>query len=503
MQPDVKDFSTVNIVDCLRLHAKTQPDHPAIEDGERVVSYLEVNRRTDEVSCNLQTLGITAGDIVTVILQDSIEHLFVNCGLARVGAVIFSVNTSSSAKEIQDAMAEAGSRTLICDRRYDDLLNIRTYSLAEVCARNSRDFGPAGACGDQPLLLIQSSGTTGKPKLFFSTHLECLHQNAPQPGPDATRQSDRLMSLFAMCFHFSRAMNFSMLGRGATIIMKRCSTAAELVEYANRMQVSYILGIPTDLLELLEYSRDKEMLLPNLRVFSTGTAPITTEQRLLARQRITPCIREIYGTNEIGGVARAAPEDQDKYPDSVGRVFDDVEIEITDGDGHALPIGSAGLIGLRSLKMTKGYLNNPRMNARHFRDGWFYPGDVAKLNEDGYLFLLGRADDVINNAGVKFYPIEVEKVLLSHPNVREAAVFPWPHERAGQVAGAAVVPDGKVTYDQLKKYCVKRLAPYKVPYIIVSTKALPKNAMGKVLKRKLAAKVRAETQAQSEGSNGG
>jgi acyl-coenzyme A synthetase/AMP-(fatty) acid ligase len=501
MQTDVKNFSTVNIVDCLHQHAKTQPEFPAIEDGVRVVSYQELNRRTDEVACNIRALGIAAGDIVTVILQDSIEHLFVNCGLARAGAVIFSVPTSSSVKEILSAMAEAGSQTLVCDHPNDDMPTMQIYSIAEVCARNGGDFGPAGACGDQPLMLIQSSGTTGKPKSFFSSHMECLYQIVPQPNQDAIRSSERLMSLFDMCFHFSRAMNFSLLGHGATIIMKRCSTAAELVEYANRLRVSYILGTPTDLLSLLDYSSDEEMLLPGLRVFSTGTGPVTSEQRLLARQQITPCFREIYGTNEIGGVARATPEDQDKHPDSVGRVFDDVEVEITDGDGQVLPFDSAGLIRLRSLKMTKGYINNPRMNARHFKDGWFYPGDVAKLNEDGYLFLLGRADDIINSAGVKFYPIEVENVLLSHPAVREAAVVPLPHKLAGQMAGAAIVVESEVTFEQLEKYCAERLAAYKVPYVISFRKTLPRNAMGKVLKRKLVSQFQAQMQAQSEGSN--
>lgn len=135
--------------------------------------------------------------------------------------------------------------------------------------------------------------------------------------------------------------------------------------------------------------------------------------------------------------------------------------------------------------MPTRYIDDPQATARAFKDGWFYPGDLAALNEQGYLFFKGRADDIINNAGAKFYPIEVETALLEHRAVKEAAVFRWPHNRAGEVAVACVVVDTETTERELKDFCRTRLTGYKLPYVVQILPELPKNPMGKILKREL------------------
>ncbi len=170
---------------------------------------------------------------------------------------------------------------------------------------------------------------------------------------------------------------------------------------------------------------------------------------------------------------------------SFARLADGVEAEIVDADDHPLPPGEVGLVRFRGDGYPTGYLDDPEATARAFRDGWFYPGDLATLNDQGYLFFKGRADDVINNGGAKFYPIEVETVLLAHPAVSEAAVFAWPHPRLGQTAAACVVTRAPVSKRALQEFCAERLAGYKVPQLIAKLRELPKNPMGKVLKSEL------------------
>lgn len=304
-----------------------------------------------------------------------------------------------------------------------------------------------------------------------------------------------------MCFHACRGYYFFLLNRGATLLLSNHHSMSSFIGFVNDKDVSYLYLTPNYLFELLDYPTNGGMLFPKLRALTSGSAPISHEQRLQARKDLTPNFCEAYGSNELGSVAYSKPIDQDKYPGSVGRLNDLIDVEVVDGNDVEVPYGNAGLVRFCYDGMAKGYVDNPKMTARHFRNGWFYPGDVARINGEGYLYLLGRADDVINNAGVKFYPIEVENVLLSHPAVREAAVFPLPHKLAGQIAGAAVVVEGEVTYDQLKEYCGERLAAYKIPNFITFGKVLPRNAMGKVVKRKLVADMQAQLQVQSEGSN--
>jgi acyl-CoA synthetase (AMP-forming)/AMP-acid ligase II len=155
-----------------------------------------------------------------------------------------------------------------------------------------------------------------------------------------------------------------------------------------------------------------------------------------------------------------------------------------------LPFGSVGLLRVRSDHTASGYLNDPEADARAFRDGWFYPMDLASINEDGYIFLKGRADDMINIDGIKFYPIEVENILLSHPEVMEAAVFAWPHPLHGEVAVAAVTTSAEVRRDHLRDFCRNRLAEYKVPQLFMLVGEMPRNPAGKILKRDLKQRLR-------------
>ena len=201
---------------------------------------------------------------------------------------------------------------------------------------------------------------------------------------------------------------------------------------------------------------------------------------------------EVYGSNELSCIAISSPADQDAHPNSVGRIVDEIEAQIVDANDRPLPDGSVGLIRFRSDRAATGYDHDPEADARAFRDGWFYPMGLAAMNEDGYIFLTGRVDDQISNDGIKFYPIEVENVLLSHPNVSETAVFGWPHERHGEVAVAAVVSDTPLSYQDLAAFSRTRLAEYKIPTQVLFVSKMPRNPMGKILKLELKKLLRRE-----------
>jgi acyl-coenzyme A synthetase/AMP-(fatty) acid ligase len=221
-------------------------------------------------------------------------------------------------------------------------------------------------------------------------------------------------------------------------------------------------------------------------LLTTTSAPITPEERIKAQKTLCRNFSDSYGANEMGMVARSTPTTIHQAPESVGQIVPDVEAQVVDANHHPLPAGEIGALRFRAADFPDRYIDNTEATARHFRDGWFYPGDIGAIDGDGLLFLKGRSDDAINNAGVTFYPIEIEQILQRHPDILEVAVLPWPHPFAGEVAVACVVVKKEKFGPDIKAYCAANLSGHLEPKYILKFKALPKNAMGKILKTELA-----------------
>ena len=475
----------MNIAEILSEHARDRANHPAIEDGQRVVTYGELDSLVATAAANLHTAGIQPGDIVAVLLEDSADHLIILCALARAGAVIFSLNSNASKAELQTSLASVAVKAVITtDPRLPggELLWLRAKDLCQPAAQ---PFVGNSAGDDDPVMLIQSSGTTGAPKTFVRSHADVVAWIERYAHAQGWISDERCLSLTRMSFNVGRNVSLGMLRLGATVVINHTHSHDELAALVRDKRISYLKLTPVDLIPLLDYAADKAPLFPGLRAMVVGSAPTTHVQRLLARERLTANCFEQLGSNEAGLMALALPADQDAYPDAVGRIVEGVEAQIVDDEDRPLPAGEVGLVRFRGAGYPTRYLDDVQATARAFRGGWFYPGDLAALNEEGYLFFKGRADDVINNGGAKFYPIEVETALLAHPDVREAAVFGWIHTRFGEVAVACVVTSSAISTKDLKTFCKQRIAGYKVPLVIEILAELPRNAMGKISKTAL------------------
>ncbi|NNE85043.1 MAG: acyl--CoA ligase [Alphaproteobacteria bacterium] len=475
----------MNISDILADHARNRPDHPAIEDGARIVTFGALDGLVDDAAPNLQAAGIEPGDIVAIALEDSADHLITLCALARAGAVIFSASAGASEAGFAKSLDSVAAKAVITSgARSPGGERLWLYA-KDLCQPAAVSFKrPATGDGD-PVMLIQSSGTTGTPKSFLYSHLDMNAWTERYANSQGWTADERCLSLTRMSFTMGRNLALGMLCLGATVVINRTRAHDELVTLVNQKRISYLKLTPSHMIPLMEYAVDKAPLFPSLRAMVVGSAPTSHAQRLLARERLTPNCYEQLGSNEAGLLALALPADQDTYPESVGRIVEGVEAQIVDDEDRPVPPGQVGLVRFRGVGYPTQYLDDPEATARAFRDSWFYPGDLAALNDEGYLFFKGRADDIINNAGAKFYPIEVETVLQTHPLVREAAVFGWFHRRYGEVAVAGVVVSADVTAKELQSFCAQSLANYKVPYVIEMMDELPKNAMGKVSKVEL------------------
>jgi acyl-coenzyme A synthetase/AMP-(fatty) acid ligase len=476
----------VNFTDVLAKHARNQPDHPAIIDGGRMIAYRELDGRVSNATANLRAAGIRSGDIVAVILPDSAEYLIVTLALARAGAVMAAIDEALSAPEKALAVSTAGIKAIVLDNPRQRIRDLPVLPVGTLCraARFEHDRQPTDA--DQPLMIVQSSGTTGTPKSFFWSHRSMAAQAVRHQQCFGWSARDRYLAVVNMKFFWERELCCVLLHLGATIVVNRAASAAELISEVREERITILALTPSDLPPLLNHEAPEFPLFPSVKTMVVGSAPMTHERRLLVRQRLTPNFNEQLGTNEAGLLVLGKPADQDARPDAIGRIVAGVDAQIVDPSGRRVPAGTVGLVGFRGEGFPTGYIDNPEATAKGFRDGWFYPGDLAAIDEQGYFHFKGRADDVINNQGVKFYPVEVEKALLAHPAIAEAAVIGWPDPVCGQTAIAFIVTSREVSADELGEFCGQRIAFYKKPSKYAFVNRLPRNASGKVMKGHLA-----------------
>jgi len=220
-------------------------------------------------------------------------------------------------------------------------------------------------------------------------------------------------------------------------------------------------------------------------LISSGSA-LTAQERQQIRELICPQFLEYYSSTEGGGVTTLSPSDQMRYGESVGRPVFCVEVCIVDEAHQPVPYSTVGRIRYRGPAVAESFHGDPEASQEAFRDGWFYPGDLGAMNEDGYLFLKGRVKDMIIRGGINIYPQEIEATLLGHPAVAEAAVVGWPSREFDEEVAAFVMRKGEVADADLLALCKSSLAPYKVPRQVFFLDEFPRNSLGKVLKAELA-----------------
>lgn len=475
----------MNITDVLTEHAGRRPSHPAIEDGDRVITYAELDSRVVGAAANLQAAGIAPGDVVGVMLGDSAEYLITLLGLARAGAVMLAIDGRSPMAEKRRAVENANVKAVIASANSGAIGGSRIVPVSMICQPPTAKFRRPSLDVDHPLVIAQSSGTTGVAKTFVWSHARMRLQAPRHQRCLHLTGEDRYFALIRMSFFWEREICLVLFCLGATIVVNRTQSLKAFVNRVSADRITMLALTPVHLASLLALPAERTPLFPSVRAMVSGSAPFAHERRLLVRQKLTPNFYEQLGTNEAGLLILGAPADQDARPGAIGRVVDGVEAQVLGADGRPLPPGEVGLAGFRGEGFPSEYIGNREATERAFRNGWFYPGDLAAIDADGYFFFKGRADDVINSEGAKFYPVEVEKALLAHPAVSEAAVFGWPHDRHGEVAVACVVLTGQITASELGKFCLQHIASYKVPQWIMFMTELPKNSAGKVLKSRL------------------
>jgi acyl-CoA synthetase (AMP-forming)/AMP-acid ligase II len=506
----------MNIAAYLAKAARQWPDNVAsVHEGE-TRTYREFHDRALRVGSGLLALGLERGDRVAFAYGNGPHVLETLYGCFAAGLVAIPINPRLHAREMAYIATNAGARVLLHGPEYQDGLvaNWDGFPSVEhrVClepAEGATTFEellggertletPVDVDPDDVCWLFYTSGTTGKPKGAMLTHRSLTKMLMNYLADVHNIQPGDVVLHAAPMSHGSGLVALPAVARGAANVAAESKSfdPKALFEQIQRQRVSHVAFMaPTQIIAMLDDFVPGEFDLSSLQAICYGGAPIYVEHLKRAVDAFGPIFAQIYGQGEApititGLPARAHAEllaAGDDRIGSVGQTRTDVEARIVDGDDRELPPGEIGEVVARGDVVMKGYWDNPEATEETLRGGWLHTGDVGTFDEQGYLFLLDRAKDVIISGGNNVYPREVEEVLVQVPGVANVVVLGVPHEYWGEAVHAVVLlePGAAVTAEQLTAHCGEHLAGYKKPKGIDFVDELPVSGYGKVLRREV------------------
>jgi acyl-CoA synthetase (AMP-forming)/AMP-acid ligase II len=476
--------------------SRAYPDRHALVFGDHVRTYAELHDRAARLAAVLAAAGVQAGDRVVLFLHNRIEFVETLLACHRLAAVPVPINFRLAPDEIDFILADSGAVAVICDSPLpgaaapEAVLKVGpSYEDALAGAPPLRET--ADVVEDDPALMCYTSGTTGRPKGAVLTHRNLVASTLSWIHEMRADQDDVWLSGQPL-FHIGGINGLlPFLVLGATMILTPTTTfdpgaALRLIEAHG---VTMCIFVPTQWAAICAHDTVKQIDPRRLRVAMWGASP-APRQTLKAMAETFPqaAIVSAYGQTEMSGATTLLKGgDSTRKMGSVGIPMMGVELRVVDDELRDVAPGGVGEIVYRGPNVMAGYHGQPGATGEAFAGGWFHSGDLARFDEESYLWLVDRKKDMIVSGGENVYPAEVERVLLDHPAVAEAAVIGVPHSRWVETPLAFVVArDGvAVGESDLIAHCRRYLAGFKKPSAVIMVPELPRNAGGKVLKRRL------------------
>ena len=511
----------MNTTESLTIACAIVPDRQAILFQDRRFTYQELQERVNRLTNALSDLGVGRGDRVATMQVNCNEMIETYFAAARLDAIFVPLNFRARGDELAVMLNSAEPTVLFVGGRYADLVrSIRDRvvppnyiaSLEErvggewlfyedlIESSSSEELHFPEGDDEDTTILMYTAGTTGEPKGVMLTHqsfTSYLLANVSPPDPESEERN--LLSVPLYHIAGVHAVLAAIYG-GRTLIVMRQFDAPEWMELVQRERANRAMVVPTMLKQIMEHPDFHSYDLSSLEVITYGAAsmPLEVIRRAIREFPGARFINAFGQTETASTITMLPPEDHVlegsaeeiekklKRLTSIGRPLDDVEVSIVDEEGEPVPSGEVGEIVARGPRMMKGYWKQEEATGDTIRGGWLYTGDLGHQDEDGYIYLAGRARDVIKRGGELVSPEEVERVLMSHPGVQDAAVIGVPDVDWGERVRAVVVrADRAVSEGELIEHCHQRLASFKRPESVVFVADLPRNPLGKVLKRVL------------------
>jgi acyl-CoA synthetase (AMP-forming)/AMP-acid ligase II len=478
----------MNLADVVAGHAEANPETFAVIDGERRYAYRDLDHLIRCGAAHLRSLGIGPGDPVAICLGDNADHVIALLSAARLGAVAVPIDWRAPPRERARVVQGFGAKLMLIEPGAGPVAGIPSRAVdaawyAEAERHGNRETFSSDA--DAPLMVGLTSGTTGAVKGMMVTHRQMLARAAPFDSI-LTDRPHRYLSTSPLAFSAGRNYCLTHIIKGHTVVFHPpLFTADEYVEVVNRSRATVGFVVPTVIRWLIDLPRSGRPLLPYIEVLMCGGAPLTAEEKRATLERVTPNFYEFYGTVATGPISFLRPQEIAEHAGSAGRPAPLWDLAIVDEDDRPVETGATGRVRVRGPALASGLVGASAGDGEGFQNGWYYTGDLAALDEAGFLNLKGRASDVILRGGSNVYPDEVEAILIGHEGVVEAAVVGRPSHGLGEEVVAFVVARGVVDPEGLISYCRSRLTGFKVPSEIVLVADLPKTSFGKVDRKRL------------------
>ncbi|MCH6265255.1 fatty acid--CoA ligase family protein [Neobacillus citreus] len=487
-------------------------------------TYAELDGAITKFASGLEKLGVKQGDHIALLLGNSPHFVIGLYGALRLGATVIPVNPIYTADEIGyilkngDVKVVVGldlmiplaekvhtmlpkvSHYIICETEQKGLAQPgvegftvypKMKSFTDVVASGELSFQGPELHDDDTAIILYTSGTTGKPKGAMLTHKN-LYSNASDVGTYLKmNDADRVITTLPMfhVFCLTVALNAPLL-KGATLLIAPKFSPKDIFQLAKEYQATVFAGVPTMYNFLFQYPEGSPEDLSSLRLCISGGAAMPVALLENFEKKFDVLISEGYGLSEASPVTCFNPLDRPRKAGSIGPSIVNVENKVVNELGEEVPVGEVGELIVRGPNVMKGYYKMPEETAASIKDGWLHTGDMARMDEEGYFYIVDRKKDMIIVGGYNVYPREVEEVIYNHSDVVEVAVLGVPDLNQGEAVQAYVVSKrADLTEEEMISYCKEHLAKYKVPSSVVFLEELPKNTTGKILRRALKTQV--------------
>ena len=492
-----------NVGMLLTMRSRLEPEKIGLTFEGQTFTYREINESCNRWAHAFTGLKVKKGDRIGILLRNCNEFLEAYFGLVKIGAVLVPLNWRLTQPELQYICRNSGVRSLIYGEEFSQAveaigskLEIQDYVCVGAGTHRGKDLSfinqfptsepRIAASGDDAALVVYTSGTTGLSKGAVMTHENLFWGSTLIVVAFDIRSEDRVLAVMPL-FHLVGLTWPGMVDvqKGCTTVLMRDFDPLKILVTIQNEKVNEFMMVPT-MLHRIAQVPNFDRYLTTVRWIASGGAPLSVPMI----RRFTSLgieVGQLYGCTE-GGVTVLTPKKGLEKQGSVGVPQWGQENRVVDEKGNDVTLGEVGEILVRGPAVMKEYWNNPEATKEAIRDGWFHTGDLGRLDDDGYLYIVDRKTDMIKSGGEKIYPIEIENVLSAHPEIAEVAVIGEPDDVWGERVCAVILPKAgeTLTPEEIVDFCQGKLARYKIPKrVVLREQPLPRNAAGKVLKRAL------------------
>lgn len=493
----------MNMSQLLFNSAEKYPKDEFIFFQNKVLTYGSIAEKVKEKASGLRQYGIKNGSHVALMMGNKPEYIIAYFSLLSLGATVIHINPTFRQKEITYILNDSDAEAVIADENAIESVKSARPSLNTVkmvititeskhCIHwskvngHNKDFFLEEKALDDTAQIIYTSGTTGSPKGAVITHGNLKWMTKTCTEMNSLTKEDRILVVLPIFHAYAKLQGlWQAVNKGCKVYLEERFVPEPILHRLADNKITIFLGVPTMYTMFLAVPSIYQLDFSNLRIAGSGGASLPLETIDKVREVMGVVLREGYGQTESTMMISCFPPNVERRHGSVGLPLPGIELKVIDPAGREVPTGEVGEIIFRGPNAMKGYYKKELETKETIKDSWVYTGDLAKRDENGYLYIVDRKKDMIIRGGYNVYPREIEEVLYTHPNIVECAVLGESDPVFGEEIAAYLVVNNDIGPEDIKAFCKQNLARYKVPKNIYFRESLPKNATGKILKAPL------------------